>query len=226
MKAHYAMATASKILGRISQALIVLLLAGCSSMLASLDPVADISGKDNAQTAETTVLNARAVRKDFDAAMKLIKAGKYDKGVELLNKVTARSKNNSPPFINLAMAYHRTGNLQLAESNLQEALRIDPENPVANHEYALLYRKTGRFNEARDLYEKTLTKYPGFHLAHRNLGILCDLYLRDYGCALQHYQAYSSAMPDDKAVKIWITDIQKRTQENTWQNSAISDTGS
>lgn len=201
-------------------------------MLASLEmPVADGPGKDEALVdktgaAESNVLNARIVRKDFDTAMKLIKAGKYDKGIELLNKVTAKSKNNSPPFINLAMAYHRTGNFKLAEENLQEALRIDPDNPVASHEYALLYRKTGRFSEARDLYEKTLTKYPGFHLAHRNLGILCDLYLRDYGCALQHYQAYSSAMPDDKAVKIWITDIQKRTQENIWQNSASSDTGS
>ena len=159
---------------------------------------------------QTTVADARQARKDFDSAMKLIKAEKYGKGIELLNKVTERSKNNSPPYINLAMVYHRAGNFKLAEQNLQAALEIDPGNPVASHESAMLYRKMGRFREARALYEKILEKYPDFNLAHRNLGILCDLYMKDYACALRHYQIYSNAMPDDKSVKIWIADLQKR----------------
>ena len=191
---------------------------GCASMLASLNELSGTSEIDTGDTPVTksTGVDARQVRKDFAAAMKLIKAEKYGKGIELLSKVTERSKNNSPPYINLAMAYHRTGNLKLAEQNLQAALKIDPDNPVASHEYALLYRKTGRFGEARDMYEKTLLKYPDFNLAHRNLGILCDLYMKDTACALRHYQIYSNAMPDDKAVKIWIADLQKRLpQQNT-----------
>ena len=189
----------------------IILMTGCASMLASLNESAtsEIDVGDTPATKPTAV-DARQVRKDFDSAMRLIKAEKYGKGIELLSKVTERSKNNSPPYINLAMAYHRAGNLKLAEQNLQAALRIDPGNPVASHEYALLYRKTGRFSEARNLYEKTLEKYPDFNLAHRNLGILCDLYMKDTACALRHYQIYSNALPEDKAVKIWIADLQKR----------------
>ncbi len=201
----------------------IILMTGCTSMLASLNETSGTSemGTGDTPAPNTAAVDARQVRKDFDSAMKLIKAEKYGKGIELLSKVTERSKNNSPPYINLAMAYHRAGNLKLAEQNLQTALKIDPDNPVASHEYALLYRKSGRFSEARDLYEKTLAKYPDFNLAHRNLGILCDLYMKDYACALRHYQIYSNAMPDDKAVKIWIADLQKRwpqqnTQEKPW----------
>lgn len=154
--------------------------------------------------------SAREVRVDFGAAMSFIKAGEYARGIVLLNKVTESEKNNAVPYINLAIAYGKVGDLKSAEENLKLALKIDPENPVASNEYAMLYRKTGRFIEARQLYERVLKKFPGFYMARKNLGILCDLYMRDYACALKQYEIYVDAMPDDKAVKIWIADVQKR----------------
>ena len=166
--------------------------------------------KAGIQAGKPTLADAREARIDFDAAMEFIRAGEYDRGIKLLNKVTAIEKNNPVPYINLAMAYGKVDNLKLAEENLKQALNIEPENPVASNEYALLYRKTGRFSEARHLYERILKKYPGFYMARRNFGILCDLYIRDYGCALKQYEIYSGAMPGDKTVKIWIVDVKKR----------------
>lgn len=166
--------------------------------------------KTGIQPVKPAVADAREVRVDFDAAMRFIKAGEYDRAIESLNKVTETEKNNPVPYINLAMAYSKLDNLKLAEENLKLALNIDPDSPVASNEYAMVYRKTGRFSEARHLYEKVLEKYPGFYIAHRNLGILCDLYMRDYECALKQYEIYSGAMPDDKASRIWIADIQRK----------------
>jgi len=151
-----------------------------------------------------------SVRQDFDAAIKLLQDGQYEKGIELLEKVKKGSQNNSAPYINIAMAYVMIGNLDRAEENLKQALAINPEHPVANNEYALLHRKTGRYAEARQLYEKVVNKYPEYMPARKNLGILCELYLDDMPCALAQYEEYSEANPDDEDVKLWITGLRQK----------------
>ena len=150
------------------------------------------------------------LRTDFDSAMALIKSGEYSKAIVLLKQVTERSPDNAVPCVNLAMAYGKTGDLKLAEEYFRRALEMDPGNAVASNEYAILQRKAGKFGEARQVYEKALERYPDYHLARRNFGILCDLYLRDYGCALKQYQIYSDAVPQDKVAKIWIADVQNK----------------
>lgn len=159
---------------------------------------------------QSPVLTAEA-RADFEAAMALVKAEEYEKSIELFNKVIKAVPNNAISSINLALVYRKLGKLKQAEESLKQALIAEPENPVAHNEYALLYRKTGRFAEARGLYEKILEKYPNYNMAHKNLGILCDLYMKDYECALKHYVIYSNVNQDDKTIKIWIADLQKRS---------------
>ncbi len=148
---------------------------------------------------------------DFEAAMQAVGKEEYEKAAELLNKVVKADPENAIPSVNLALVYEKLGKLKLAEESLKLALSADPDNPVAENEYALLYRKTGRFAEARTLYEKALEKYPNFIVMHKNLGVLCDLYLKDYDCAIKHYTLYSAVKQDDKSVKIWIADLRQRS---------------
>ncbi|MCC2638242.1 MAG: hypothetical protein K0Q68_1961 [Moraxellaceae bacterium] len=148
---------------------------------------------------------------EFESAMKFLAEENHEKAIELLERVASVSRNNPVPYINLAMVHAKTGNLEKAEHHFKQALAMEPENPVAINEYALLLRRSGRFAEARSLYEGILKKHPNYALAQRNLGVLCDLYLRDYACALRGYEAWSAANPDDKAARIWVADMQKRT---------------
>lgn len=150
------------------------------------------------------------VQAEFDAAMALVKAEQYEQSVEAWKKLAAATPTSPVPLINLALVYKKLQKLDLAEAQLKAALQLESDNPVAANELALIYRKTGRFADARPLYEGLLTKYPNFQMAHKNLGVLCDLYLRDYECALIHYRAYATGAPDDKNVKIWIADLEKR----------------
>lgn len=161
------------------------------------------------QSHHATVVT-KAQKADFEAAMALVEKKQYDKAAELFDKVAKAEPDNAIPRINLALAYEKLGKMKEAEANLKDALKLDPENPVADNEYGLLLRKTGKFQDAREFYEKTLEKYPHFIMMHKNLGVLCDLYLQDYACALKHYMAYSAVKTDDKTVKMWIADLKNR----------------
>jgi Tfp pilus assembly protein PilF len=151
-----------------------------------------------------------AVRKDFSAAVELLKQEQYEQAIDLLKKVVKGSQQNSAPYINLAMAYGFIDDLEHAEENLKLALEINPDHPVANNQYALLLRRSGRYAEARELYEKMVQKYPEYMPVRKNYGILCDLYLNDAACALEHYEVYSEANPTDEDIKLWITTIKRK----------------
>jgi len=151
-------------------------------------------------------------RKDFQRAVVMLDKAQYEQAVELLEKVIGQSPGVTAPYINLAIAYRRLDKLEQAEAHLKTALDLVPGHPVACNEYGLIYRQTGRFAQARAMYETALTRFPDYDPVHRNLGILCDLYLNDLQCALQHYEVYSRKRPEDKQVQLWITELRNRMQ--------------
>lgn len=154
------------------------------------------------------------LRADFDQAGAMIKDGKYDKAIELLEKIIAQSQEITAPRINIAIAYERINKPEQAEQHLKKALELIPGHPVASNEYGLLLRKAGRFAESRRIYEKSLAAFPEYYPIHKNLGILCDLYLKDAACAVQHYEIYGKALPRDQQVNLWLADLQTRSGSN------------
>jgi tetratricopeptide (TPR) repeat protein len=151
---------------------------------------------------------------DFKQAVDMLKDQKYDQAIDLLKKVIEQSPGVTAPYIDIAIAYQHLGKPEQAEEHLKAALRLVPDHPVASNEYGLLCRKAGRFADARAIYEKAIVSFPDYYPLHRNLGILCDLYLNDPVCALEHYEIYSEARPEDKRVKLWIADLRARLGRN------------
>ena len=151
-----------------------------------------------------------SVRIDYDRALLLLEQGQSDEGIAVLVRVGAEAPDVRGPRIDLGIAAHRKGDLEAAEQHLLAALELNPDHPVVHNELGIIYRKTGRFGEARRSYEAALAIYPGYHHARRNLGVLCDLYLADLECALESYQAYLQTVPEDAQASRWISDLQYR----------------
>jgi len=153
---------------------------------------------------------ASEVELDFKNAVMFMQQKKYAEAIPVLNAVVEREKRLPAPYVNLAIAHNKLGDSKAAEENLISALKLDIGHPVANNELGLLYRKKGRFKAARTAYENAIKEHPDYLPAIKNLGVLCDLYMHDFNCALQQYEDYLALQPDDETVAIWVADVKRR----------------
>jgi len=189
-------------------------MAGCATAPPKPAPVAGprFQQDDGGFTVLEEVRAAPATRTDYETAIRLLEQKQYDQGIPLLLKVTQSAPDVSAPYVDLGIAYSRSGDLDKALASLKRAVEINPRQPVAFNELGMVYRRKGDFAAARASYEKALALYPGFHFARLNLAILCDLYLADLPCALDNYTAYQQALPDDKQAAMWVADVRTRAK--------------
>jgi Flp pilus assembly protein TadD len=150
------------------------------------------------------------VQLDFNSAVNLLRQQQYAQAAAVLQSVVEREQRLPAPYINLAIAQREMNETDAAEQNLIQALKLDINHPVANNELGLLYRKAGKFKAARTAYENAIREHPDYMPARRNLGVLCDLYMHDFQCALDQFEAYLERYPDDETVSIWVVDVKRR----------------
>jgi tetratricopeptide (TPR) repeat protein/outer membrane protein assembly factor BamD (BamD/ComL family) len=148
----------------------------------------------------------------FVDATALLTDGEHAAAIDKLTYLTSESPMVAASYINLGIAYHEAGDLDAAAEYLQIAIDLDgaANNPVAYNELGIVFRKLGRFEEAKASYRAALAASSEYHFAQRNLGILCDLYLAELECALEQYESLLAAVPDDDELAIWIADVSDR----------------
>ena len=150
------------------------------------------------------------IQSAFDKATAHMAAEEFDAAIAVLENLVKREKRLAAPYINLAIAYTKTDDKKKARENIDLALKVDRGNPIASNELGLMLRREGKFEEARKVYLDALEQSPEYLPVIRNLGILCDIYLRDWDCALEQFEKHQDLQPDDQ-VKIWIADLKRRT---------------
>ena len=116
--------------------------------------------------------------------------------------------------VNLAIIHATNENDPATQAALDAALALDPNHPAALNQMGMLLRRNGNFLEAEAAYLKAVTVSPDYALAHYNLGVLNELYLRRLEPALQHFEIYQGLVGEDKQVEKWIADLTRRVAAN------------
>jgi DNA-binding winged helix-turn-helix (wHTH) protein/tetratricopeptide (TPR) repeat protein len=95
--------------------------------------------------------------------------------------------------INLANLYNRTGQYEKAIEEAKDALRLDPDSVFPYRELGLAYRGLNRFDEAKAVYERLLTKYPDAPYGHFGLYIIA--FIQGDLAAMRHQREWAKDRP-------------------------------
>jgi Flp pilus assembly protein TadD len=154
-----------------------------------------------------------AVQQEFEQAIDALNAGRSEEAARSFLELTRSHAELGGPHANLGIIYRQTGKRAEAVAELEQAVQLNPQQPVFLNQLGIAYRLQGQFAKARAAYEKAIELDPGYSAPYLNLGILFDLYFWDSKRALELYDQYLALTPggDDKVVK-WVADIKNRSQ--------------
>ena len=152
-----------------------------------------------------------AVTEKYQQGLRLMKEKKYQPAVEVFHSITQKRSDLVEPYLNMGIAYRKLGQSGNSLEAFTQAQKIKPDSVVIYNQLGVLYRNEGRFDEAKSAYLKAIAVDKTYSPAYRNLGILCDLYLRDFSCAIDNYMQYQTlTQGKDKQVSLWIKDLKRR----------------
>ena len=148
---------------------------------------------------------------DFDRAVGLMKAGRATDAELEFKQLSAAYPQLVAPRINLALLQRKAGRVDEAEATLKSAVEAVPASALLWNELGVTQRMRGEFKDAADSYEHAITADANFAPAHRNLGIVLDLYIGDAERALTELERYKELTGEEKPVNGWIAELRQRT---------------
>src|SRR5207253_3821590 len=90
----------------------------------------------------------------------LVRMGQKDEATRLVEAWLAQEPRRAAAYAEDGWLWHQAGDLPRAQARLQQALELDPHEPRALVELALVYEAMQRPDRAAALYERVLERNP------------------------------------------------------------------
>ncbi|MCX7826531.1 MAG: tetratricopeptide repeat protein [Verrucomicrobiae bacterium] len=119
----------------------------------------------------------------------------YPTAVESFQNCLMLAPQNVSARLFLGAAHLRLGDLDAAYRETRAALDLEPQNPDAVNNLAVIAHRHGRPTDAEARLNELMQRFPDYAPAHLNLARLYELDLKDKRRALEHYRRYAALEP-------------------------------
>jgi tetratricopeptide (TPR) repeat protein len=149
---------------------------------------------------------------EFARALTLMRGSDATQAILEMQVLTQSYPDLSGPYANLGVLHRNANQLAESEAALAKATERAPWDAQTWTEYGLTLRQAGKFAEARAAYEHAVKANPSYAPAHRNLGVLLDLFLEDPVTAQSELETYKTLTGEDKPVTGWLAELRARNK--------------
>lgn len=147
----------------------------------------------------------------YNKALWDIKEKRFAKANVILDKLILKYPRAAGPYANKGVIFARKDKLDKAEQYFLKALANNAKLVQARNHLAVVYRKKGKFIQAKNMLDAAIAADPYYANAYYNLGILYELYLQEPEKALENYQLYLDLKKTgDKQVAQWVSLLQRQ----------------
>ena len=149
---------------------------------------------------------------EFTRALTLMRGGDPTQAILEMQVLTQSYPDLPGPYANLGVLHRNANQLPESEAALAKATERAAWDAQTWTEYGLTLRQAGKFTEARTAYETATKVNPSYAPAHRNLGVLLDLFLDDPLTAQTELETYKQLTGEDKPVSGWLAELRSRNK--------------
>jgi tetratricopeptide (TPR) repeat protein len=149
---------------------------------------------------------------EFTRALTLMRGADPTQAILEMQVLTQSYPDLPGPYANLGILHRNANQLAESEAALAKATERAAWDAQTWNEYGLTLRQAGKFTEARAAYERATQVNPSYAPAHRNLGVLLDLFLDDPVTAQAELETYKTLTGEDKPVSGWLAELRSRNK--------------
>ncbi len=120
------------------------------------------------------------------------------------SEATLGAQTDTPVHVQLGFLYQRSGNAAKARAEYEAALRLDPNEPTALGNLAVLDASNGHAGEAVKLFQRIIADDPTQTAAGLNLAFI-ECRMGDKGAALSTLLVLARVSPDQPAVRKFLS---------------------
>jgi tetratricopeptide (TPR) repeat protein len=204
-----------KLFNQITLIVFIFLLSACATKpktdVAVADKTVDVGAVAGPAFLEESLPSK--LKQGLKQAKQLAKQNDPQAASALLEKLKVEFPTYPHSDLNLALIALDAKEYVLAQSLVENSLRVRDNYPPSLNLLGVLARFDGKFEAAKTYYERAISAEPNYATAYLNLGVLADLYLQDYRLAKRSFSKYLEYDADNDKVSNWLVELKRRVPD-------------